>query len=314
MTPATLSTASTLLTAQSNLGGTVRTFAWTREGQSLQITYETLGEGTPVLLLPAFSTVSTRGEMRGIAQHLAQHYQAITLDWIGFGESDRPVLDYDAAVYRQLLQDFIQEVVAQPLMIVAVGHSAGYAMHFAQTIPEICTKIVLVAPTWRGPFTVMGAPEVVSTGVREAVRSPLLGQILYSLNTTRSFLRLMYKQHVYTQNAVLTPEFMAQKQQITRQMGARYAPAAFVTGKLDPVKTQTEFLAYFQPLPAPTLVIIGDQSPTASRREMEAIASAAAIKVAHLPGALGVHEEYADAVAELTLEFFKTSDLSATAE
>jgi pimeloyl-ACP methyl ester carboxylesterase len=252
--------------------------------------------------------------MRGIAQHLAQHYQTITLDWIGFGESDRPILDYKAEVYRQLLQDFIQEVIAQPLMIVGVGHSAGYAMHFAQTMPEICTKIVLVAPTWRGPFTVMGAPEAISTGVREAVRSPLLGQILYSLNTTRSFLRLMYKQHVYTQDAVLTPEFMAQKQQTTRQMGARYAPAAFVTGKLDPVKTQAEFLSYFQPLPASTLVIIGEQSPAASRQEMEAITSSSAVKVAHLPGALGVHEEYADAVAELILQFLNDSDSGAATD
>jgi hypothetical protein len=36
------------------IGGVVQKYTWTWEGRPLSIIYETLGEGTPVLLLPAF--------------------------------------------------------------------------------------------------------------------------------------------------------------------------------------------------------------------------------------------------------------------
>jgi pimeloyl-ACP methyl ester carboxylesterase len=81
------------------IGGVEQKYVWTWQGQPLTVVYETLGEGKPVLLLPAFSTVSTRGEMRGIAERLSSHFQVLTLDWPGFGESERPSIDYQAALY-----------------------------------------------------------------------------------------------------------------------------------------------------------------------------------------------------------------------
>jgi hypothetical protein len=44
-------------------------------------------QGNPVLILPAFSTVSSRTEMKAIAQVLANHYQVTVLDWLGCNRS-----------------------------------------------------------------------------------------------------------------------------------------------------------------------------------------------------------------------------------
>jgi len=41
------------------------------KNQAVNLVYETLGEGDPLLLLPALSTVSTRGEMRGAQDWLS---------------------------------------------------------------------------------------------------------------------------------------------------------------------------------------------------------------------------------------------------
>src|SRR5919199_6109786 len=92
------------------IGGVVHKYSWAWEGQPLTVVYETLGEGTPVLLLPAFSTVSTRGEMRGIAERLSSQFQVVALDWPGFGESDRLPLEYGAQLYHQFLQDFVRDI------------------------------------------------------------------------------------------------------------------------------------------------------------------------------------------------------------
>lgn len=283
-------------------GGEVQEYLWTWQGQQLRVVYETLGQGTPVLLLPAFSTVSTRGEMAGLAKLLSPQFQVVAVDWLGFGQSSRLPLDYRPQLYHEFLRDFINNFHT-PIAVVAAGHAAGYVMHLAATGSAVFTKIVLVAPTWRGPLTVMGANGQIAGTVRQAVRSPLLGQVLYKLNTTPWFLRLMYQRHVYTDATKLTPDFINQKWQITQQPGARFAPAAFVTGALDPVKHQADFLAWFQPLPAPTLIVIGEQSPPKSKAEMEALALLPGVQALKLPGSLGLHEEYSAQLAEIVLSF-----------
>ncbi|MES1023601.1 alpha/beta fold hydrolase [Gloeocapsa sp. BRSZ] len=297
-TPATRSTVG------QDIGGTVQKYHWTWQGQTFAVAYEMRGEGAPVLLLPAFSTVSTRAEMRGLAEKLATQYQVIALDWLGFGQSDRPPLDYQPAIYHQLLHDFVRDTFSTPIAVIAAGHAAGYVMQLAQQ-PEVFSRIVLVAPTWRGPLTVMGASKSVAGMVRGLVRSPLVGQALYQANTTPAFLRLMYGRHVYVDKARLTPEFIAQKREITQQSGARFAPAAFVTGALDPVTSRADFLQLFQ-VSLPVMVIIGQQAPPSSTAEMEAIAAIPEIQTRKLPGTLGLHEEYATEVAEVILPFLNS--------
>ncbi len=289
--------------AASCFGGEVKEHLWSWQGQQLRIVYETLGQGTPVLLLPAFSTVSTRGEMARLAELLSPRFQAVAVDWPGFGQSSRLPLDYRPELYRQFLQNFVSSVFHTPVAVVAAGHAAGYAMQLAVAQPNVFSQIVLVAPTWRGPLRVMGMNQQIAGTVRNAVRSPILGQVLYKLNTTPSFLRYMYQSHVYTDAAKLTPSFIQQKWQITQQPGARFAPAAFVTGNLDPVEHQANFLAWFQPLPAPVLVVIGEQSPRRSRAEMDALAALPGIQSRVLPGSLGLHEEYATKLAQAVLPF-----------
>lgn len=287
-----------------SIGGVIHNYRWTWEGQPLTVVYETLGEGKPVLLLPAFSTVSTREEMRGIAQRLSSQFQVIALDWPGFGQSERLPLDYQAELYRQFLQDFVRDILQSSTAVVAAGHAAGYVMQLAQQMPQSFSKIVLVAPTWRGPLPTMGVNQQLSGMVRELVRSPFVGEVLYQMNTTPSFLRLMYGRHVYVDDAKLTPEFITHKREITQQPGARYAPAAFVTGAIDPVRERNEFLAYIQPLPVPVMVIIGEQVPPKSREEMNAIAGLPGVQSMLLPGSLGMYEECAEAVVEVVLQFF----------
>lgn len=282
---------------------TVKEYLWNWDQQTFSITYETLGRGSPVLLLPAFSTVSSRSEVQEIAARLATQHQTVTLDWLGFGQSERPPLDYAPTLFHQLLQDFIIDVFSEPMAIVAAGHAAGYALQLAQQKPQTCSRIVLVAPTWRGPLPTMGASQSVAVAVRQLVRSPLIGQALYKLNTTPSFLSWMYRRHVYTDATKLTPEFIEHKHQITQQPGARFAPAAFVTGALDPATNRDDFLARFQGLSIPVMVVIGEQAPPKSKAEMEVLAELPIVQIKRFPGTLGMHEEYAAEIAEAILPF-----------
>ena len=57
-------------------------------------------------MFPAYSDVSTVEEWESVATSLsAEGHQVIVVDWPGFGESDRPPLDYTADVYEKFLAD-----------------------------------------------------------------------------------------------------------------------------------------------------------------------------------------------------------------
>jgi len=285
---------------------TVKEFPWVWQNRTFDIVYETRGTGSPILLLPAFSTVSSRSEMEPLGELLASQYQVTSVDWFGFGDSAHPPVEYRPIIYKQMLKDFVTSCFDQPVIIVTAGHTAGYALHLAKQNPELVAKLVLVAPTWIGPLRAMGLPEILRTFIRQIVRSPLLGQILYGFNTTEGFLRRMYSRHVYIDQNKLTPEFIKEKQKVTQKAGARYGAAAFVTGHLDPVATRPEFLAYLSGLSIPVLVIVAENAPPISKAEMEAMAAVETVQSVTLPGTLGMQEEYATQIGEAIIPFLKS--------
>jgi pimeloyl-ACP methyl ester carboxylesterase len=284
-------------------GGVVREYLWNWENQQLRVVYESLGQGSPLLLLPAFSSVSTRGEMGELARLLSPYFQVVAVDWPGFGESARPSLDYNPTLYQQFLADFVTSIFNSTIAVVAAGHAAGYVLQLAQKQPNIFSQIVLVAPTWRGPLPTMGANQQVAGIVRELVRSPITGPTLYQLNTTPSFLNFMYRRHVFADVAHLTPSFIDKKWQTTQQPGARFGSAAFVTGNLDTIHSRADFLQLARSLSVPLMVVIGESCPPKSRAEMDALAALPGVSSNVLPGSLGLHEEYATPVAEAILPF-----------
>ncbi|MEM1255840.1 MAG: alpha/beta fold hydrolase [Cyanobacteria bacterium P01_H01_bin.21] len=295
------------LTRPTRIGGQVQHYDWTYQGQAVTIVYETLGTGPTVLLLPAFSTVSTRVELAQIAQALASQFQVVALDWLGFGDSDRPACTYKRSLYQALLKDFVQNCCPQPAGILAAGHGAGYALYLAQHHLAQSTRLLLVAPTWKGPLRAMGAPGWLATGVRNLVGLPIVGSVLYGANTHPAFLKWMYQRHVFVDETRLTPTFIQQRHRITQQPGARFAPAAFVTAALDPMSDRTEWLQAATAVTAASSVrvILADQAPPQSKAEMQALSELPGIQTDHLPGSLGLYEEYDAEVGAIALAHFQ---------
>jgi pimeloyl-ACP methyl ester carboxylesterase len=273
---------------------TTQTYQWSWQERSLSIAYDRAGEGEPILLLPAFSTVSSRTEMSGLAAYLRSDYQVTTVDFPGFGDTDRPPLDYAPPLYRQFLADFVRDIYAgKPVTMIAAGHAGGYAIDLAARLPNLVSKLILVAPTWRGPLPTMAKGQKPwLKSIRDTIRTPIIGQFLYQLNTTPSFLGFMYRRHVYTDANKLTADFMTRKRQLTQKPGARYGAGAFVTGGLDPYLDRAEAIAHLQSLNIPVLIAIGENSPPKSKAEMFALAEVAGVTSVTLPGTLGMHEEY----------------------
>jgi pimeloyl-ACP methyl ester carboxylesterase len=289
------------------------TFAWNWRATPIRVGYEVSGptSAEPILLLPAMSTVSTRGELRALAHHLGTRRSVVT-DWPGFGDTPRPRLDYDRELCRGFLEELVghlqRELKRPSFPVIACGHAASYAIDLEARHPGTFTHLVLIAPTWRGPLpTMMSGRKPIQGRIRKLIHAPVIGELLYRLNVSRPVVRMMYRRHVFADPAFLTDDLLGNRMRITRQPGARFASACFVTGALDPFDDRASFLAAAERIQRPMLMLYGPDTPPRSRAEMEALADLPEIQSRLLGrGTLGMAEELAGEIAPLIEDFLST--------
>jgi pimeloyl-ACP methyl ester carboxylesterase len=257
------------------------------------------GQGPTILMLPALSSISTRREMAPLQERLAARFRTVAIDWPGFGDLPRPAVDWTPQAYADYLAFVLSTVMPRPHAVVAAGHAAGYALAHGCDHPGAFKRLVLLAPTWRGPLpTMMKGRRPFFERLRRMFDVPVLGPVLYGLNVNRVVVRYMAAGHVYVDPAWLDRERLAQKLAVTRAGGARYASVRFVTGALDPLSSREEFLDRAQRIAIPVLTVYGEQTPWRSRAEIEALAAIPGMASVVLPlGKLSFYEEFPDATA-----------------
>ncbi len=109
-------------------------------GQSIR--YYEAGQGSAVILLHGLG--ANAGIWVANIGALSAHYHVIAPDQIGFGHSDKPLIDYRIATFVDFLYGFMQsQKIAKATL---VGNSLGgwIALAFALQHPEMVEKLVLV--------------------------------------------------------------------------------------------------------------------------------------------------------------------------
>jgi pimeloyl-ACP methyl ester carboxylesterase len=276
-----------------------RTLEWNWRGQTIRLGADASGTGPNVLLLPALSSISSRREMRPLQERLAPRYSTLAVDWPGFGEVPRPQVHWEPQAYADFLAFVLSSVMVEPHAIIAAGHAASYVLaHTAGALPPK-PRLVLIAPTWRGPLpTMLGGHRPFFDRLCRLVDRPVLGPLIYRLNVNRLAVRYMGAGHVYVDPAFLAGERLRDKLAVVRAPGARFASVRFVTGLLDPLASRKAFLDMARRAATPILLLYGADTPPKSRAEMEALAAVPVIRAVRLPhGKLSVHEEFPDATA-----------------
>jgi len=278
---------------------------WPFDGIELRVESERAGTGPTVLLLPALSSISTRGEMRPLLERLAPSFTTIAFDWPGFGEQPKPFIDWRPELYLAFLAHLLTRVVPAPYATVAAGHAAGYLIQHVAQSAHAAGRLALLSPTWRGPLpTMMGRQSPRFRTIARAFDRPAVGPLLFRLNVNRFMITMMARGHVYADPGWLTGERMQAKLAAALTPGARHASARFVTGCLDPFSSRKEFLDAVRRVNDPIFTLFSRNAPRKSRAEMEALAAIAGVTTARLPaGKLSVYEEFPDETARAILQF-----------
>ncbi|XP_050230008.1 pheophytinase, chloroplastic isoform X2 [Mercurialis annua] len=113
---------------------------WTWRGHKIH--YLVQGEGLPIVLIHGFG--ASVFHWRYNIPELAKKYKVYALDLLGFGWSDKALIEYDAVVWRDQVVDFMKEIVKEPAVI--VGNSLGgfAALMSAAELPAQATGVVLL--------------------------------------------------------------------------------------------------------------------------------------------------------------------------
>ena len=275
-------------------------FEWRDGVRRWRVTYEEHGSGPPLVCLPAPSTISTRAEMAGLAERLADGRRVLAVDLPGFGDADRLATRYRAELLVRFVADFASSLGA--VDVVAAGHSASYALAAAPR--GSFRRVVLLAPTWRGPLpTAMGPRPRLWSALETLACAPLIGAALYAANASRRFIGWMMRRHVYADPAAISAELLEARWRVAHRPNARFAASAFVTGGLDAFASREAFLAAARACPAPLFVAIGAATPPRSRAEMDALGAVAGVASAVLPGSLALYDEHPEPVAAAVRHF-----------
>ena len=285
---------------------TVERIEWSWRDRTVTLGIDTRGKGPAVLMLPALSSISTRFEMRPLADKLAPAFASVAVDWPGFGDNPRPAIAWDPDAYRNFLAYILQKL-PKPTATVAAGHAAGYLLTHAAEHPGSAGKLCLIAPTWRGPLpTMMGGRRAVFGFVSRLIDLPIVGAALYRLNVNQPMIRMMARGHVYADPAWLDQRRLAEKLAVTNATGARHASFRFVAGELDPMSSRELFLATARQVTDPILVVYGAATPGRSKAEMEVLRNLPHVQFRELPvGKLAVHEEFPEYVADAIQSFLR---------
>ena len=111
-----------------------------------QVHYQVEGSGKPLLLL--HQTGSSSEEYSLMIPILAKTYQAVAMDLLGYGNSDKPPLGFQIEDYARSIVHFLDALGIKKTSI--VGHHGGsrLAVEVAATWPERVDKLVLSGCPW----------------------------------------------------------------------------------------------------------------------------------------------------------------------
>lgn len=214
------------------LDGDQGSYRW----RGFDIAYAEYGdrETQDLLLFHGLNVAASGHEYWQVVDDLAEEYHVIVPDLPGFGHSDRPPLLYSASLYETFVRDAIEDLADEPT-VVAAGLSGAYAGAAAEE--TAVDELVLITPT----ASTMSSERRV--WLRALVRSPVVGEGLFNLAVSKPSIRHFNADHGYYDTDNLPDALLDYEWLTAHQEGARFAPASFVSGFLDPEQDLTDLLA-----------------------------------------------------------------------
>jgi len=199
-------------------------------GQNIR--YFEVGQGQPVILLHGLGSV--KEIWMANLDALSTKYHVYALDQIGFGHSDKPLLEYKIATFSDFLHGFMQSQKLAKATLVGNSLGGWIAIDFAVQHPDMVEKLVLVDSAglpFEKPVPVDLNPSTLA-GMRAVLESVFYNKSLVS----DQFALQAFTDHVHNNDAYTIQRFqagLAQNQFEDSKLASIHAPTLVVWGRED---------------------------------------------------------------------------------
>src|SRR5215213_11664143 len=115
--------------------------------EGFKIRYDEYGKDKQKHILFIHGLGSSPIVWRDIPQALSEYFHTISIDLIGFGESDKPQLNYTISYFAQFIKNFLTQIgIKDKDKIIIIGHSLGgyIAIEYAIENKTHIEKLVLI--------------------------------------------------------------------------------------------------------------------------------------------------------------------------
>lgn len=237
---------------------------------------DTKGEGAPVVLVHSVNAAASSYEMRPLFELLLGRKPVLAFDLPGFGRSERGPREYNRELYRAAVLAMIDRAAQRrggPVHVVALSLGCEFAAAAALERPESVLSLTMISPTGLGSSRARMQENAKSGRSERALRAlsiPLVGAPLYAALASRPSI------HYFLSKSFFGPVDEGLERYAyasAHQIGARYAPLAFLSGALfDPEVTSQ----VYEKLSCPVLVIHDEDAYTDFTRLPEMVRSSPA--------------------------------------
>jgi pimeloyl-ACP methyl ester carboxylesterase len=274
---------------------------WLWRGHRVHYVRGSIGTGKPSLLLVHGFGASTDHWRKNI-EGLEQDFSVWAIDLLGFGRSAKPDLQYSGDLWREQLQDFITEVIREPVYL--AGNSlGGYAcLSMAAGQPTKVRGVILLNSA--GPFTESGPPKeanLLQKLARALFRQPWASYLLFLYTRQPGTIRKTLEK-VYLDRSAVTDRLVEEIRRPSLEKGAAQVFASvFQSPRGETVD------ALLQRLQCPLLLLWGEGDPWMNTRERGAKFREhyPSLREHYLPAGHCPHDEIPDRVNPLMRQWIQ---------
>ncbi len=190
-------------TVKNTLGGSENHYYEWRFGK---IRYTKKGNGSPLLLVHDLTLGSSGYEYHRLVDQLAKTHEVYTIDFLGYGLSDKPNMTYTNFLYVQMLTDFVKNVIGRKTDIIASGDSAPITVMTCHNDPEVFNRIVLINPQ---SIEQLGQiPSKQTKALKLLIESPIVGTFVYNLASTKSAFINLFQNKYFANPGKIKAEYI----------------------------------------------------------------------------------------------------------
>lgn len=172
-----------------------------------KICYKKLGSGNPILLVHDLNVCSSSYEWNKIEKKLSKTNTVYSIDLLGCGCSDRPILTYTNYLYVQMITDFIKHVVGEKVDVIVSGESSSFILMACSNDNSIINRIVMINPP--NIINLAKIPTKRFKLAKYLLYTPVLGTFIYNMKVNkRTISEKFAHSYYYDQNEIAEKDIL----------------------------------------------------------------------------------------------------------